>query len=118
MFILQLKGWSLEKTLPNSFEDFFNKSEVIYEEDGEERKFTLTYLQYFEEKLDQLTSYEQSVSDRTFKDIAALASLLNHPELKLRKRLFISDETAFIRLFEGFDFKQISNIIETMMQNK
>lgn len=75
-------------------------------------------MQYFEEKLDQLTSYEQSVGDKTFKDIAALASLLNHPELKLRKRLFISDETAFISLFAGFDFKQIPNIIETMMQNK
>ncbi|MDQ0269296.1 hypothetical protein [Cytobacillus purgationiresistens] len=123
MLIKHYKGWELEKEMPNTFEDFFNRSEVAFEEDGLEKTLTITYVQYFEEFLSEFTPYDKNPlfmagsREVEFKDIVAIATLLNQPALSKRKRIFVRSQSELQTLFKGYDFSKLPDILESI-ENK
>lgn len=117
MIIKRCSGYELEKEKSNTSEDFFNRSEVTYIEDGEEKTLHVLYVRYFDEVIDQFTPFKQDpifkVANRevTLKEIVAIASLLRYPELKNRKRIYINSENEFATLFKGLDFSKLEKLI-------
>ena len=61
LFIKSCRGYELEKESSKSFEDYFNRSELIYEEDGREKVFRVLYLRYFEEKLHEYDTLSDKI---------------------------------------------------------
>ena len=59
MLIKECMGYELEKEKSNTSEDFFNRSEVTFVEDGEVRTLHVLYLRYFDEFLHEFTPYQQ-----------------------------------------------------------
>ncbi len=58
MDVCRLYGEELQKSRSNTFEDYFNRSEVTYRDGGEERTLSVLYLRYFEAALFDLLPYE------------------------------------------------------------
>lgn len=58
MNICRLHGEELQKSQSNTFEDYFNRSEVTYRDGGEERTLSVLYLRHFETALLELLPYE------------------------------------------------------------
>ncbi len=110
MKILKCEGFVLEKTLPNTSEDFFNQSMVTYVENGLEKSFVVTYVRTFEDRMHEYTSFtgdpvfEQQGKQCTLKDIVALAVLFKDEEMKKRRRLYINDYDVFTSYLQGSDF--------------
>lgn len=124
MLIKECKGFELEKEQSNTSEDFFNRSEVTFTEDGEEKTLHVLYVRYFDEIIQEFTPYEQNpimVQDGTevyFKDIVALVCLLKNPGLRRRKRLYINSKYEFASYFQAINFDKLSEIFLALKQNK
>ncbi|MFS0822896.1 hypothetical protein [Bacillus sp. 1P02SD] len=116
MLIKQCSGFELEKTLKNTFEDFFNQSEVTYVVDGEERTLQILYLRYFEEQFTSFTPftedpvYKIDTNEIYFKDLVALVCLLKNPEYRHRKRVYLNEQNQFEEHFEGIQFDRLKEI--------
>jgi hypothetical protein len=115
-------GYELEKEKSNTSEDFFNRSEITFVEDGEERTLYVLYVRYFEEFFKEFTPFEQepvfTVEDKEifFKDIVALICLLKNPALRKRKRLYISSKQELADYFQGVDYSKLPEIFLTLKQ--
>lgn len=122
MLIKQCIGYELEKEQSNTSEDFFNRSEVTFVADGEEKTLHVLYVRYFDEFLSELTPYSQNpvfVQDGrevTFKDIVGLVCLLKNPGLRNRKRLYINSKQEFAGYFQDIDFNKLPEIFLTLEQ--
>ncbi|ANB61972.1 hypothetical protein [Anoxybacteroides amylolyticum] len=120
MRIRRCYGYELEKAQPNTSEDFFNRSEVTFVEDGEEKTLHVLYVRYFDELFPTFTPYAQSPiftvngRDVSFKDIVALVCLLKNPSFRHRKRVYVSDEQEFRRYFEHIDFAKLPEIFSAL----
>lgn len=116
VLIKQCSGFELEKTLKNTFEDFFNQSEVTYMVDGEERTLQILYLRYFEEQFTSFTPftedpvYKIDANDVYFKDLVALVCLLKNPEYRHRKRVYLNEQNQFEEHFKGLHFDRLKEI--------
>ncbi|MCQ6266082.1 hypothetical protein M1K46_10445 [Fictibacillus sp. WQ 8-8] len=119
MKIRACTGYELEKEKPNSPEDFFNRSEVFYEQEGQEKSFQLLYVRYFEEQLLPRIS-EQLITDDgeqlAIKDIAALVCLLHLKDALERRRLYMNREENFLSLFQNVDWSDVKKIWKTVKQ--
>ncbi|MGM9985990.1 MAG: hypothetical protein ACI35O_02060 [Bacillaceae bacterium] len=95
MKVQACKGYELQKTLSNTSEDYFNRSEVTYEVDGVTKTLSVLYLRYFEEKLDELTPFKEGIvctcngKDVHFKDVFALICLLKNKKLINQRKLYL-----------------------------
>lgn len=124
MIIKQCRGYELEKSKKNTSEDFFNRSEVTFVDQGEERTFHVLYLRYFDEQMDKFTPFEQDpifeAANRevNFKDIVAIACLLKNPEFKKRKRVYINTEKEFSALFQGLDFDHLTKLMRDIEEKQ
>lgn len=124
MFIKHCGGYELEKEKSNTSEDFFNRSEVTYITEGEEKTLYVLYLRYFDEMISTFTPFEQDpiykagTRDIYFKDIVALACLLKNPELRNRKRVYLNSEKEFASVLQGLDFNKIGEIFTHIEQQK
>jgi hypothetical protein len=120
MFIKQCSGYELEKERSNTSEDFFNRSEVTFVEDGNEKTLQVLYVRYFDELISKFTPFEQdpilSASSRevTFKEIVALACLLKNPGYRHRKRVYINSENEFAEVFGNFNFSKLAELFKNM----
>jgi len=120
MRIRRCHGYELEKAQPNTSEDFFNRSEVTFVEDGEEKTLHVLYVRYFDELFPSFTPYEQDPlftangRDVYFKDIVALVCLLKNPSYRHRKRVYINEEQEFRRYFEHIDFAKLPEVFATL----
>mgnify|MGYP005752371061 CR=1 FL=1 len=125
MKILNCRGFELEKAKPNTSEDFFNQSEVTFEENGEEKTFHVLYVRYFEESFAEFLSigYEQNplfqVGDKSveLKDIVALICILKNSSFKERKRLYINTKEKFASYFENVNVHKVKGLMETVVSN-
>ncbi|WP_071395637.1 hypothetical protein [Bacillus tuaregi] len=123
MLIKGCSGYELQKEKPNTSEDFFNRSELIIEENGRERVFRVLYLRYFEENLQEFTPFEQnpifSVGTREveLKDIVALACLIKQPEFRNRKRVYIKEAAEFSNCFKDVDIEKLKRVFQELEQN-
>lgn len=124
MFIKYCSGYELEKEKSNTSEDFFNRSEVTYITEGEEKTLNVLYLRYFDEMISTFTPFQQDpiykagTREIYFKDIIAIACLLKNPELRNRKRIYINSEKEFASVLQGLDFNKIGEIFPQIEQQK
>ncbi|MED3562960.1 hypothetical protein [Bacillus xiapuensis] len=120
VLINQCGGYELEKEKSNTSEDFFNRSEVTFVDDGEEKTLHVLYVRYFEEFFNEFTPYEQDpiFDDVEFKDIVALVCLIKNPGLRHRKRVYINSRHEFAAFFQDIDFKKLPEIFQSLKQNK
>ncbi|OZM57149.1 hypothetical protein CIB95_06680 [Lottiidibacillus patelloidae] len=123
MIIKKISGYELEKELPNTSEDFFNRSLVTYERDGEEETFHLLYVRFFEENMKETTPFEKNplftIGEREYllADIVALVALLKDEETKNRKRIYINEENEFKKLFNNINIDYIKEIATSLQQS-
>ncbi|WP_010284342.1 hypothetical protein [Bacillus timonensis] len=116
MIIKQCSGFELDKTLKNTFEDFFNQSEVMYIQDGEEKTLQVLYLRYFDEQFTTFTPFTEDpvfTIDSTevyFRDLVALVCLLKNPGYRHRKRVYLNEQKQFEEHFKGLQFDRLKEI--------
>ncbi|WP_342432179.1 hypothetical protein [Neobacillus sp. FSL H8-0543] len=122
MLIKECVGYELEKEKSNTSEDFFNRSEVTFVEDGEVRTLHVLYLRFFDEFIHEFTPYQkgpvwsQGDIEVTFKDIVALVCLINNPGLRQRKRLYINSKVEFASYFQNIDYNKLPEILLTVKE--
>jgi hypothetical protein len=118
------KGYELEKEKPNTSEDYFTRSEIVFIENGEEKTLHILYLRYFDEHKSEYTPYLEDPIFRvgeqeiTFKDIVALVCLLKNPGFRHRKRVYINSQAEFSSYFQDIDFSKIPDIFQELAQGK
>jgi hypothetical protein len=123
LIIYESNGYELEKAQPNTSEDFFNRSEVVYEVNGVKHKTAVLYLRYFEEQLStfsdltDVTLYENGEESIHFCDTVALAMVLKNPNFIGRKRIYINEMTQFSKELEGVNYEQLVQYIRGTKQN-
>lgn len=117
MRIHEFSGIEMEKESKASFQDYFNESYVTFFEQGSAKQFSVVYLRYFEEQLQTYTPFPNNplltLNDNEYylRDCLALIYFLNFPNERHRKRIFISDENEFKRIFEGMDEGKLAEMI-------
>lgn len=122
MLIKECKGFELEKKQSNTSEDFFNRSEVTFIEDGAEKTLHVLYVRYFDEVFQEFTPYQkdpiivQEGYQVMFKDIVALVCLLKNPGLRGRKRLYINSKHEFASYFQEINFNKLPEILLALKQ--
>lgn len=123
MFIKNCSGYELEKEKSNTSEDFFNRSEVTFQEDGVEKKFQVLYLRYFDEVMGEFTPYQQDplfqIGSRAvfFKDIVAIVCLIANPGFRHRKRVYFNSKNEFASFFKDVNYEKIKTIFEGLEQD-
>jgi len=123
LLIKECKGFELEKEKSNTSEDFFNRSEVTFVEDGEEKTLHVLYVRYFDQIISEFTPYQQDPvivqegNEVTFKEIVALVSLIKNPGLRNRKRLYINSKQEFASYFQDINFNKLPEIMLALKQN-
>ena len=120
MLINQCGGYELEKEKSNTSEDFFNRSEVTFVDEGEEKTLHVLYLRYFDEMFNEFTPYQQDpiFDEVEFKEIVALVCLIKNPGLRHRKRVYINSKHEFAAYFQDIDFNKLPEIFQSLKQNK
>ncbi|WP_423798991.1 hypothetical protein [Neobacillus sp. SAB-20_R2A] len=122
MLIKECKGYELEKEKSNTSEDFFNRSEITFVEDGTEKTLHVLYVRYFDSIFQELTPFKQDPIfaqdglEVSFKDIVALVCLLKNPGLRGRKRLYINSKQEFASYFQGINFEKLPEIFSSLKQ--
>lgn len=122
LLIKECKGYELEKEKSNTSEDFFNRSEITFVEDGIEKTLHVLYVRYFDQILPEFTPYQedpvfvQDGEEVFFKDIVALACLLKNPGLRARKRLYINSKQEFAAYFRDINFSKLPEIFSSLKQ--
>jgi hypothetical protein len=124
LFIKDCKGYELEKAKPNTSEDFFNKSEVTFEDNGQTSTFTVLYVRYFDEIMSDFVPFSQDpifqVNSRPvhFKDIVALVCLMKEPKYRQRKKVYINSQKDFAALFQNINFEKVKSIFQSLGEGK
>lgn len=124
MLVKHCNGYELEKEKPNTSEDFFNRSEIVFEEDGQEKTFHVLYVRFFDESMKEFTPFENDPAFKAgsreveFKDIVALACLLKNPGFRHRKRIYINSKAEFASYFQDLDFNKLPVIFEDLESKK
>ncbi|SFA97933.1 MULTISPECIES: hypothetical protein [unclassified Bacillus (in: firmicutes)] len=122
MLIKECKGYELEKEKSNTSEDFFNRSEVVFNENGQTKTLHILYLRYFDELAQEITGLDHdplftaNAREVTFKDVVAVVCLLKNPDLRNRKRLYINSKHEMASYFKDVDLKKLPTIFESLDQ--
>ncbi|MFC0523098.1 hypothetical protein ACFFGV_05750 [Pontibacillus salicampi] len=122
MQIITCKGYTLEKKQPNSPEDAFSLSELVYQDRQEEQKLEVTYITYFESTIaeEEKKKLYDMIEGTPFqlKDLIALFAFIQYPEYKHRKRVFINQEANFNKLFESLHWGNVSNMLGLLAKGR
>ncbi|KFN01557.1 hypothetical protein D0U04_02445 [Bacillus clarus] len=124
MIIIGYAGYELEKAKPNTSEDFFNRSEVKYIVNNQEKTFSVLYVRYFEEILQEITLFEGNPvfkvekQDIYLRDIVALTCLVKNKELRTQKRLYINIMEDFQQYFDDATVVKVQEILKGLHKNK
>ncbi|MEQ6376240.1 hypothetical protein RZN25_05305 [Bacillaceae bacterium S4-13-56] len=116
MKIKQIHGYELDKEKSNSPEDFFNRSEVLLDIDGEDHVFSLLYVRYFDELRSEFTPFESDpimiFGEKTvdLKDVVALIALIRNPEWKSRKKVYISELEDYKKIFKDIKWDSMQQL--------
>ncbi|WP_174734062.1 hypothetical protein [Mesobacillus harenae] len=117
MKIIRSNGYELEKEKSNTSEDFFNRSEVTFAENGQEKTLHVLYVRFFEEQMQNFTPYEQDPIFKAnsrevfFRDIVALVCLLKNPGFRHRKRVYINSQQDFAEVFSGINYEKVTEVL-------
>jgi len=113
LYIYNCHGYELVKAQSNTSEDFFNRSEVEYEYNGQKVVTSVLYVRFFEEQLPELSEvkttvlYDNGEESIYFRDLVALAFIINNPSYRGRKRIYINEINEFVNELKGVDFDQL-----------
>ncbi|MDA2188222.1 hypothetical protein PDN08_10880 [Bacillus cereus] len=124
MIIKGYVGYELEKEKPNTSEDFFNRSEVTYILNGQEKTFSVLYVRYFEEVLQEITPFEGNpvykVEEQNIylRDIVAICCLMKDKELRAQKRLYLNNMEEFQQYFDEGTVSKVQEILAELHKNK
>ena len=122
MKLIQCRGYELEKAQPNTSEDFFTRSEAIFALDGEERTLHVLYVTFFEEEARAIIPYSEDPLFRAgnrevnLRDIVAFIYLLQHPQATDRKRIYVNDQSEFLKYLKNTNFEEVERIIRQLEQ--
>lgn len=120
MIIKKSIGYELEKEKSNTSEDFFNRSELTYIDEGKEKTLHVLYLRYFDELFTEFVPFENDPmfkaegKDIYFKDLVALACMIKNPGLRSRKRLYLHTQKEFASYFKGIDYSKVQGIFKEL----
>ncbi|NHM29063.1 hypothetical protein [Neobacillus terrae] len=120
MLIKECKGYELVKEKSNTSEDFFNRSEITFIEEGTEKTLHVLYVRYFDQLFPEFTPFTQEPiftagsQEVTFKDTVALVCLLKNPGLRHRKRVYISSKQEFVSYFQGINFEKLPEVFNSL----
>lgn len=125
MKILHCTSTELEKALPNTSEDYFNRSSVTFVTDnGEEKTLHVLYVRFYDEQFSEFVPYEanplavQGERAVYFRDIVALVALIRQPALQARKRLYLSEKYELQQLFANIDKAQLDQCLQYVLQQQ
>lgn len=124
MIIKHCSGFELEKEKSNTSEDFFNRSEITFEDDGKEKTLYVLYVRYFEDLMKEFTPFQSNpiftVGSRevALKDLVALICLLKNPGFRHRKRVYINSQAEFSSYFRDLNFTKLLEIFEALESKK
>nr|WP_308315341.1 hypothetical protein [Bacillus sp. UMB0893] len=91
--------------MPNTSEDFFNRSEVTFVSSKTEKTFHVLYVRYFEQVFTEQNAELFAGQDLRLKDILALICIIQNESLLMRKRLYINTEEEFQSYLKGIDIR-------------
>ncbi|WP_316252475.1 hypothetical protein [Bacillus aquiflavi] len=96
---------------------------MTYIEAGKEKVLSVLYVRYFDEKFNEFTTFEQDplfeAGSRQifFKDIVGLVCLLQNPDFRHRKRVYINSEKELASYFKDFNEKKLPEVFEAIENN-
>ncbi|MCU5503884.1 hypothetical protein OCB09_10985, partial [Bacillus cereus] len=109
---------------PNTSEDFFNRSEVTYILNDKEKTFSVLYVRFFEEALQEITPFEGNpvykVEEQNIylRDIVAICCLVKDRELRAQKRLYLNNLEEFQQYFDEGTVSKVQEILAELHKNK
>ncbi|KMJ59809.1 hypothetical protein AB685_02805 [Bacillus sp. LL01] len=121
MRIIEMKGYELEKAQSNTSEDFFNRSEVTFVHDGNEKTFHVLYIRYFDETFAEFIPTIDAKKDPVFvigdreimfKELVAITCLIKNPSFRHRKRIYINTKEELASYFAGVNINKLQEIFE------
>ncbi|RAT97867.1 hypothetical protein [Brevibacillus sp. Leaf182] len=101
MKLVSVAGESVAPGKGGSPSDTFDRSIATWQENGQEKTITVTYVRYFGKVLAERGIYDQEAEGVPVSHLVATLFLEKHPEVK-ETRHYINDTEAFVALFEGF----------------
>lgn len=123
MIIKGYVGYELEKAKPNTSEDFLTDA-VTYILNGKEKTFSVLYVRYFEEVLQEITPFEGNpvykVEEQNIylRDIVAICCLVKDKELRAQKRLYLNNMEEFQQYFDEGTVSKVQEILAELHKNK
>ncbi|WP_191555991.1 hypothetical protein [Metabacillus idriensis] len=118
MIIKNGRGYELVKEMPNTSEDFFNRSEITIVSKKMEKTFSVLYVRYFEDKFREQNPFLFEGSDLSIKDVMALICIIQNETLLERKRLYLNTEEEFLMYLQGIDLRAAIELIPEMNRNQ
>ncbi|MCM3597014.1 hypothetical protein M4D55_14675 [Metabacillus idriensis] len=118
MIIKNGRGYELVKEMPNTSEDFFNRSEITIVSKKMEKTFYVLYVRYFEDKFREQNPFLFEGSDLSIKDVMALICIIQNETLLERKRLYLNTEEEFLMYLQGIDLRAAIELIPEMNRNQ
>lgn len=118
MIIKNCRGYELEKEMPNTSEDFFNRSEVTIVSKKAEKTFYVLYVRYFEDVFRERNVFLFEGTDLCIKDVMALICIIQNEALLERKRLYINTEEEFLMYLQGIDLRAAIEWIPDINRNQ
>ncbi|UFJ41055.1 hypothetical protein LOK74_00375 [Brevibacillus humidisoli] len=104
MKILSVTGESVPPGKGGSPSDTFDRSIATYEDGGQTKTLTVTYVRYFARLLAERGIYDEEQAGVAVNKLAAVLFLEKHPAPK-ESRHYFNDADAFMALFEGFSLE-------------
>lgn len=97
---------------------------MTYILNNQEKTFSVLYVRYFEEILQEITPFEGNPvykveeQDVYLRDIVAIACLVKDKELRAQKRLYLNEVTDFQRYFDEGTVVKVQEILAELHKNK
>lgn len=123
MYIYNCHGYELVKAQSNTSEDFFNRSEVEYEYNGQKFTTSVLYVRFFEEQLPEMSEvkttvfYDNGEESIYFRDLVALAFIIHNPSFRGRKRIYINEINEFVNELKDVDFETLVGYVRGIRQS-
>lgn len=118
MIIKNARGYELVKEMPNTSEDFFNRSEITIVSKKMEKTFYVLYVRYFEDKFREQNPFLFEGADLSIKDTMALICIIQNEALLERKRLYLNTEEEFLMYLQGIDLRAAIEMIPEINRNQ
>ncbi|MFD1018544.1 hypothetical protein [Thalassobacillus hwangdonensis] len=117
-------GEELTKSQAASPEEFFNRSEVVYFDKGQEHSLELLYLRYFDERMNEFMPYEENPimsfgeTKIDVKDVAALVALIKNPRYKHKRKIYINDYDEYAELYANINWESLQQMLLKLSDGK